>query len=81
MTYLLISETRSRESMFFKSKKKEAEMASKEAKIQAVRQQTLKTIQKTTYTTNKLNDLLEDDTLGTTGFIFYATGGDKRVTK
>lgn len=64
--------------MFFKSKKKEAEMARKEAKIQAVRQQTLKTIQKTAYTTNKLNDLLEDDTLGTTGFIFYATGGDLR---
>lgn len=65
--------------MFFKSKKRETEEGKKEAQIQAVRSQTLKSISRTKKTSNKLNELLEDNTLGTTGYIFFATGGDRRL--
>lgn len=68
--------------MFFRNTcKKPAEHEKKEAQIQAIRQDTLDKIKKATASIDKLNDLLDDPSLGTTGFIFYATGGDKRIVK
>jgi hypothetical protein len=71
----LVLEIRS-SSMFF-NRKKDKEYDRKEAQIQAIRQDTLKKIDKAQVSTSKVNELLKED-LGITGMIFYATGGDKR---
>jgi hypothetical protein len=53
----------------------------REEEIQAIRQQTLDKADRATESADKLIRLLDSDTLGITGRIFYATGGDKRNKK
>lgn len=60
------------------ARKRDSQRNKKEAEIQAVRQETLRSIDKAIYATSKVNDLLEDDKLGTTELIFLATGGEYR---
>lgn len=56
-------------------------MLDKEAEVQAIRQDMFKRIDKAGRSMDKLNDLLDEKSLGITGQIFYATGGDRRTKK
>jgi hypothetical protein len=62
----------------FGKKKRDAELAAKEAEIQAIHQRTLDKIQTTADKTDRVNKLLKDNK-GVTELWFLATGGDRRM--
>lgn len=64
--------------LFFNRKKRLLSEAKKEAQIQSIRKDMFKTVNRANESMDKLTQLLEDEDLGVTGKIFYATGGDKR---
>lgn len=66
---------------FFRAKKQDIKDDKKEAQTQAIRQDMFKKIDKATDSMDKLAKLLDDESLGITGSIFYATGGDKRIKR
>ncbi len=57
--------------------KKQARVDEKEEKIQKLRDETFRAVDKATEKTQKVNTLLEGE--GTTYLVFLATGGEKRV--
>lgn len=67
--------------MFFDifSKKRDLETERQEREIQKIRGETLRHAKTAADNTKKLIKLLDDETLGVTGSIFLATGGDKRI--
>lgn len=68
--------------MFFKRlRKKEEQTQAMEREIQEIRQETLHHAEVAARSTDKLIKLLNDDKLGVTGRIFYATGGARRIQK
>lgn len=67
---------------FFRNKKREAVEELREEQLQKIRKQTHKYAQDAAKTTNKLVKLLNEEELGVTGKIFYATpGGGKDLDK
>lgn len=67
-------------SMFF-LKKPRNHVAQKEAEIQAIRSDTIDSLDRTGESLDKFNGLFDKGQLGTTGKIFYATGGARRTQK
>ena len=63
---------------FFRGKKKEQDLARKDAELKAIQKDIQKSVDKAAASAEKLNKLLEDKDAGITGMIFYATGGSKR---
>lgn len=53
----------------------------KEAEIQAIKVDLLKKAEEAQKSAKKLNKLLDDPDLGITGYIFYGTGGDRRIKR
>lgn len=78
MNYYSVSLIGGTSVLFFNRKKRLLAEAKKEAQIQSIRQDTFKTVNKANRSMDKLTQLLDDEELGVTGKIFYATGGDKR---
>jgi hypothetical protein len=67
--------------MFFFKKKETRRIkeAVKEAQIQAIRQETLNTIEKTNKSVDKVNKVLSKNDIALN--IYYATGGDRRKAR
>jgi len=69
--------------MFFDifTNRRKLEEERKERQIQRIRNNTLNKADAAAQSTDKLIKLLDDETLGVTGSLFYATGGDKRMKR